>query len=258
MSSIDRDGVAIHFTELGQPGDGQPNLLFTHGFAASSRMFERAATALASDHHVATWDLRGHGDSDYPIDAAEYSVPATVDDMVAVLDATGMDRAALAGHSVGGFLTLELYLAHPERASALILIDTGPGYRRDDARAKWNDMAEAYAVSFERRGLDALGDSEELDASAHRDPSGLVHAARGILAQRDSRVIDSLSTIDVPTLVMVGELDANYRQPADYLASHIPGAELAVIDGAGHAPNLSAPDEFVATVRSFLAGQVAT
>jgi pimeloyl-ACP methyl ester carboxylesterase len=247
--SVDRDGVRIHYEVRG--AGGVP-LLFTHGFAAASGMFASVADALARDGEVITWDLRGHGQSDYPDDPDAYSVPLTVGDMVAVLDAVDVDRAVIAGHSVGGYLSLEFLLAHPERVAALVLIDTGPGYRRDEARDKWNDMAEAYATSFVDRGLEALGDSEELDPAAHRDSFGLVHAARGILVQHDARVIESVPQISVPTLVIVGENDRNYLQSADYFAAKIPDAHLVVISGAGHAPNLSSPAVFEAAVRGFL------
>ncbi len=250
-ASIERDGVRIHYEVR---GSGGVPILFTHGFAASSAMFASTAAALARDGEVITWDLRGHGQSDYPDDPSAYSVALTVEDMVGILDATDVDRAVIAGHSVGGFVSLEFLLAHPERVEGLILIDTGPGYRRDDARAKWNDMAEAYAASFEDRGLDALGDSEELDAHAHRDESGLIHAARGILVQRDARVIEAVPDIAVPTLVIVGERDRGYRQSADYFAARIPGARLVVVEGAGHAPNVSRPEVFEQAVRDFMAG----
>lgn len=252
--SVDRDGVRIHYEVRGAAGSPVPPVVLTHGFAASSAMFASNAEVLAAERPIITWDLRGHGQSGYPDDPAAYSVPLTVGDLGAVLDAAGARRAVIAGHSVGGFLSLEFLLAHPERVAALILVDTGPGYRRDDARAKWNDMAEAYAASFEDRGLDALGDSEELDPAAHRDPSGLIHAARRILVQHDGRVIEAVPTIAVPTLVIVGEHDRGYRQSADYFAARIPGAQLVVIAGAGHAPNVSAPEVFESAVREFLAG----
>ena len=248
MPHLDRGGVRIRYDVAGEG----PAVLLTHGFAASSRMFAANLGALSGDHTVITWDLRGHGDSDYPADPAAYSVPLTVADMRALLDTAGAERAVIAGHSVGGFLSLEFHLAHRDRVAGLILIDTGPGYRRDEARARWNRMVDDYARSFAERGLDALGDSEELTARAHRDASGLVLAAHGILAQHDARVIDALGSIDVPTLIVVGQRDTAFLDGSRHMAEKIPGATLAVIEGAGHAPNVSHPAVFNDRVRAFL------
>ena len=135
----------------------------------------------------------------------------------------------------------------------LVLIDTGPGYRGDSGREGWNKMAENYAASFERKGLDALGGSDEVRADVHRDATGLVRAARGILTQSDGRVMESLPGIEVPTLVIVGSEDTPFVDGSRYMAAKIPGAQLAVIDGAGHAPNLSHPEEFERTLTGFLA-----
>ena len=250
MGELVRDGVRL---EHGVRGEG-PTLLLTHGFAATSRMFAATAEALSTDHTVVTWDILGHGGSDYPTDAGRYTTAGVVADMVALLDHVGADRAVVAGHSLGGFLSLELHLAHPERVRALVLIGTGPGYRRDDAREQWNDMVERYAAAFEGQGLAALGDSEELDMTAHRSTDGLVLAARGILRQRDSRVLDSLPGITVPTLVVVGERDRQFLAGSRYLAKKIAGATLVEIPGAGHAPNISHPHEFEDAVRTFLKG----
>src|SRR4051794_8200151 len=101
-------------------------------------MFAGNVDPLATDHTVVTWDLRGHGDSEYPPDPAAYSVENSVGDLAALLDVADADRAVLLGHSLGGFLSLSFALEHPDRVGGLVLVDTGPGYRRDEARAEWN------------------------------------------------------------------------------------------------------------------------
>jgi pimeloyl-ACP methyl ester carboxylesterase len=154
--------------------------------------------------------------------------------MAALLDRAGAERAVLVGHSLGGYLSLAFHLAHPERVAGLVLIGTGPGYRKDDARAGWNDMVEKRARSLKKKGAESRG---------------LVHAARGILAQRDGRVIDSLSSIRVPTLVLVGEHDQTFLAGSRYMAEKIPGAKLEVIAGAGHSPQESHSTELLAHMR---------
>jgi pimeloyl-ACP methyl ester carboxylesterase len=141
----------------------------------------------------------------------------------------------------------------PARVAALVLVDTGPGYRKDEPRAGWNEMCEAYAVAFERDGLAGLASaSPEVAAASHRSAVGLVHAARGILTQHDSAVVDHLPAIDVPTLVIVGSKDRPFLAGSEYMARKIPGARLVVIDGAGHAPMLTHPAEFESALRDFL------
>jgi len=86
----------------------------------------------------------------------------------------------------------------------------------------------------------------------HRSARGLAHAARGMLAQRDSVVIDLLPSIRVPTLIVVGDEDEPFLAPCEYMAKKIPGARLEVIHGAGHASNLDQPDTFNRILLNFL------
>ena len=191
--------------------------------------------------------MRGHGRSDSPDDPAQYSQEACVADLAALLDTCGVGAAVVGGHSLGGYLSLAFRLAHPDRVAALMLIDTGPGFKQDAGRARWNEMAEGFALGFETRGLDVLAASPEINAGPH-DPQGLARAARGILTQADDRIISSLPDIDVPTLVVVGDQDRPFLNAADYLAAKIPGATKVVITEAGHAPNLDQPARFDAAV----------
>jgi pimeloyl-ACP methyl ester carboxylesterase len=248
MSEIDRGGVRITYDVSGSG----PALLLTHGFTASAHMFAGNLPALTAHNTVITWDVRGHGRSDYPDDPAQYSSQLAVGDMVAILDAVGVERAVIGGHSLGGYLSLRFHLLHRDRVLGLVLIDTGPGYRNDTARAGWNRMAEDYAAGFERNGLDALGASEEVRSDVHRDANGLIRAARGILTQFDGQVIESLPGIAVPTLVIVGEDDTAFLDGSRYMAAKIPGAELAVIPEAAHAPNIANPTEFDRVLTDFL------
>ena len=245
---LDRDGVRVHYEVAGSG----PAVLLSHGFGASSHMFRANLPALTTGHTVVTWDQRGHAGSDSPADPDAYSVALAVADMTAILDAVGAERAVVGGHSLGGYLSLAFHLAHPDRVSALILIDTGPGYRSDDGRAKWNRMAEAYAADLDARGLGALGGSGELRPSVHRDAAGLAHGARRVLTQSDASVLESLPAIAVPVLVIVGEKDERFLAGASYMAGKIPDATLVVVAGAGHAPNVTHTAEFDAHVRTFL------
>ena len=135
-----------------------PTILLTHGFAATSRMFINTIPAIATNHTVVVWDQLGHGRSDSPDDPEQYSVAASLEAMRGLVEQAGGGPGVLLGHSLGGYLSLES-LAHPDDVRALVLVDTGPGYRSDRGRAQWNEMAERYAAGLEARGLESLPDS---------------------------------------------------------------------------------------------------
>ena len=248
MPAIDRDGVNIHYEDHGKG----PAILLSHGYSATCRMWDGQIEALKDRYRVIVWDMRGHGQSDYPADQSLYSEAATVGDMKAILDHCGVDRAVIGGLSLGGYMSMAFHVAHPERCRALMLFDTGPGYKSDSAREEWNRSAHQRADRLEREGLAALGPSDEVRMSTHRSADGLARAARGMLTQVDSRIINSLETIRIPTLALVGAEDKNFLNAMDYIAKKIPNATRVVIPDAGHAANLHQPTRFNDAVISFL------
>ena len=251
MAEAEINGIAVHYEDSGTG----PAIFLTHGYAAAGAMWEPQRTPLnEAGYRLVSWDMRGHGETDSPDDLAQYSEALTIADMAALMDTLGIEKAVVGGLSLGGFMSLAFQLAHPERVRALLLCDTGPGYRSDEARAKWNRMAERSAVNFEEKGLDAAGHSPEVQAAVkhHKSAAGLVHSARGMLAQVDSRVIDHLPEIDVATLIIVGEKDEPYYDASRYMQSKIPGAQLEMIPDAGHAANMDQPEAFNRVVLQFL------
>ncbi|MGA0601706.1 alpha/beta fold hydrolase [Caulobacter sp. KR2-114] len=250
MPKLDRDGVHIHYEVH---GDGPP-LLLTHGYSATAQMWRPQIEPFSKHFKLITWDMRGHGQSDYPDDQGAYSEAATVADMAAILDAVGARRAIIGGLSLGGYMSLAFHLKHPERTRALLIIDTGPGYKKDEGREGWNANALKTAERYQKDGLARLAaGSEEMRTASHRSADGLVRAARGMLTQRDARVINSLPDIAVPSLVVVGADDTPFLAASDYMAGKIPGAQKAVIPHAGHSANLDQPAAFNKAVLDFLA-----
>ena len=248
MPTLDRNGVHIYYETHGSG----PAVLLTNGYSATAEMWKPNIAALSQRYRLILWDMRGHGQTESPNDPALYSEEATVGDMAALLDACGAQQAVIGGLSLGGYMSLAFHLAHAERVAALMLFDTGPGYKREEPRAGWNKRAEATAREYETKGLAALGRSAEVLASNHRSAQGLAHAARGMLAQRDARVIDSLASIRIPTLVLVGSKDEPFLAATDYMASKIPGATKVIIPAAGHAANIDQPEAFNQAVLAFL------
>jgi pimeloyl-ACP methyl ester carboxylesterase len=249
MPKINRDGVDIYY-EI--HGSGPP-LLLTHGYSSTSEMWHGQIAALSQHHKLVLWDMRGHGRSDYPDDPLAYSEALTVADMAALLDQIGAKNAIVGGLSLGGYMSLAFYSTHPDRVRALLIIDTGPGFKKADAREAWNKRALDTGDRFDREGLAVLKSaSAERSAVSHRDASGLARAARGMLTQRDARVIEQLPDIKVPSLVVVGADDTPFLAASDYMAAKIPGAAKVVIPDAGHAVNIDQPRAFIDAVLPFL------
>jgi pimeloyl-ACP methyl ester carboxylesterase len=216
------DGLKIYYE---QRGSGSAVLL-SHGFRASSAMWQNQMEALSDRYRVIAWDMRGHGRSASPDDPAAYSLERGVADMAAVMRDCGADRAAIGGLSLGGLLSLAFHLVYPDRTAALLLFDTGPGQRKAAAR--------------------------DGKAGVASEPPGFAHTRRKILERSDDEMVASLDSIRVPTLILCGELDQRFLAASDFLASQIPGAEKIVLKAAGHLSNLDQPVAFNAALRSFL------
>jgi pimeloyl-ACP methyl ester carboxylesterase len=245
------NGIEIEY----QDGGLGSAVLLGHGYSATGRMWDGQRAALGDRYRIVSWDMRGHGQTESPKDPAQYSAALTVADMRALLEHCGIERPVVGGLSLGGYVSLAFYLAHPEMVRALVICDSGPGYRNAEARAAWNKRAHERAAELEAKGLDALaGRSREMREAMghHASAQGLAHAARGMLAQEGSEVIDGLASIRVPTLVIVGDQDQPFLAPCEYMAKKIPGARLEVIPGAGHSSNLDQPAIFNRVVSNFL------
>jgi len=245
------NGIEIEYQDGGL---GSPVLL-GHGYSATGRMWDGQRAALGDRYRIVSWDMRGHGQTESPKDPAQYSAALTVADMRALLQHCDIERAVVGGLSLGGYVSLAFYLAHPEMVRALVICDSGPGYRNAEARAAWNQRAHERAAELETKGLEALaGRSREMREAMghHASAPGLAHAARGMLAQEGSEVIDSLGGIRVPTLIIVGDQDRPFLAPCEYMAKKIPGARLEVIPGAGHSSNLDQPAIFNRVLSDFL------
>ena len=253
MSQTRLNGIEIDYAVSGRG----PAVLLTHGYSATRRMWDGQHRALETDYQVISWSMRGHGQTESPADPSKYSADLTIGDMGALLTHLGVQRAVIGGLSLGGVASLGFYMEHPEMVRALVICDSGPGYRNAEARAAWNQRAQERAEELEARGLDALSwRSREMREAMgeHRSAQGLAHAARGMLAQEGSRLIDGLPSIRVPTLIIVGDQDQPFLAPCEYMAKKIPGARLEVIAGAGHSSNLDQPEAFSRVLRDFLDG----
>ncbi len=209
-------------------GDG-PSLVFTHGWANDRSVWTPIADDLAGDHSVTTWDLRGHGESDTP-PPGNYSRQHALGDMNAVVDDT--DRpAVLIGHSLGGYLSLAYALEHPDEVSALVLVASGPGFRKVEARDEWN---EAVVASTTKLGL----------------PPGIEELSMHV----DSMVIDRLTEITAPVLILLGERDRRFAAAASLFQRDLDVRDTVIVPDQGHMVHLKAASQCADAIRSFVTG----
>lgn len=266
MRVLTDDGVGLAVEEH---GSGEP-LLMVHGFTGAQEDFADHRSRFAEHARVVTFDHRGHGDSDHPNDAAAYSLDRLVADTLAVADHLGLDRFRLLGHSMGGMVSRRLVLAHPERVSALVLMDTSPGAPEgldpDLVRLAADvalsdgmtvlrallDEADALGSEADQRVRETRSGYEEFNARkwARVAPVAYSALARDIVDQPDE--LAAMAGITQPTLVIVGSQDAHFVGDAHRMAETIPDAELVVVPDAGHSPQFENPDAWFTAVDTFL------
>jgi 3-oxoadipate enol-lactonase len=252
---VETDGATIAVEVRGK---GLP-LLLVHAFPLDRSMWMHQLAALSRCKRIAP-DLRGAGASTAPPLDAGYSMARYADDLVAVLDAAGVDRAVLCGVSMGGYVAFELLRRHPDRLRALVLCDTKATADSPDAKRGRDELA----VVAEREGIAAVADrlvprllapvtrATQPDVESfvraiilRTSVAGVVGALRALRDRPDST--DLLPRIGVPTLVL-GGADDEISPPAGMraMAAAIPGAQFATIASAGHLAPLEQP---VATSR---------
>lgn len=250
-------------------GHGPPVVL-VHGLACGKRMWFHQIRALRGRFRVIAYDQRGHGRTDTPAAATGYSAALLARDLVGVLDALKIERAAIVGFSLGGGPALALAASKPERVSRLVLADVGAGA---DDPVKIEALARQWVSLIDRGRTDDLVcemlRSELFKFYARRNVrrrdhmaalfratplNGLRFTLSEILAKRKSlfRLSSVLKSIKVPTLVLVGEQDYTCSKAARLLAQTIPSATLKVIANSGHMSPLEQPAAFSAALLEFL------
>ena len=248
------NGVDLYYEVNGQG----PPVLLGHGFAGTTRMWDTQVPAFSQEYRFITYDLRGHGQTETPPSLSQYSVDIVVEDMFQLLRLLGVEKGVVGGLSLGGYLALHFYFQHKEMVTALLLIDTGPGYRSEKGKQQWNERRIACAELLETQGIVAFADSEYAvnDYYTPRElmltlnPIGLANVSRGVML--NPALADRLSEIDVPTLIIVGEHDAAFLQATDYMHKHIRNSKKVVVANAGHGVNVDQPEVFNSTVFDFL------
>jgi pimeloyl-ACP methyl ester carboxylesterase len=263
MLRIRVNGVEMHYD---LQGTGEP-LVLIHGAQGDRSMFSGLVPVFAKQFQVLTFDQRGSGQSEKP--DMDYSIALLADDTAALMDQVGFTSAHIIGVSMGGMIAQELVLRHPQKVRSLVLGCTTPGGPKA-VRLGGEALTNAYSttpMSAEERGK-ALAEAAftkgyieqhpeiipaMIEARRQRpiDPVALGHRMKAAYAHN---TYDRLPQIACPTLVITGKDDALISwENSRILAERIPGAQLVLLEPAGHVFWTEQPEQSLAAILTFLA-----
>jgi 3-oxoadipate enol-lactonase len=251
--------AVINGSRMGYDDSGEgslPPVVFIHAFPLNRGMWRGQVDALKGKARCIAYDVRGFGESDGGDGLNPFEV--YVDDLLALLDRLKLDKATLCGLSMGGYIALRTVERAPERVMALILCDTKSEADGNEAKVKRALTVKAVKRDGPAVFADTFVKSVFAEATFKDQPQLVEHAKmtigrtsslgiRGALLAMAGRTdtTAALSSIKVPTLILVGEHDAVTPPAASQaMADKIKGAELHVIPKAGHMSNLENPLEF--------------
>jgi 3-oxoadipate enol-lactonase len=261
MSAADLNGITIGYDDQ---GNGAP-LVLVHGHPFDRSMWSPQVTAFAGEGwRVIAPDLRGYGVTS--IVAGITPLETFARDIEALLDHLELDEVVLGGLSMGGQIVMECYRLFPDRIRGLLLADTFAQGETPEGKVSRNATADrllaegmgGYAgeslakmiASYNVQAMPVV--AQHVYAMMTGAPAaGAAAALRGRAERTD--YCEMLTTISVPTLVVVGRDDEfTPVRDAEFMHERIAGSTLAVIDGAGHLPNLEQTADFNDTLRRFL------
>lgn len=264
---IDVNGIQLHAeTE----GEGEP-LVLLHGFTGSTRSWQWIVPLLRDRYQVILLDLIGHGLSEAPVDPDRYSMDHAAKDLLSVLDYLKLKKINLLGYSMGGRCALHFAVQFPQRVQTLILESSSPGIEDYLAREARSKADNALAAFIEENGLeefvnrwsnlDLFVTQQQLPEYIRKEvrfqrlqnkPQGLANSLRGMGTGIQHSLWDRLEQIEIPTLLLVGKMDAKFRQIGVSMHEKIPNSLLEIISDAGHTIHLERPVQFANAVKFFL------
>jgi 3-oxoadipate enol-lactonase len=240
-------------------GRGDP-LVLVHGLAEDHRAWRKVLPSLVLRRRVIAYDLRGHGET--TLGQTDGTLAQLAGDLVALLDAAGLERADLCGFSLGGTVVMRVAIDRPERVGRLVPLATSSrvgkaaaAWYRERARLAEEGGLEAVLEQDTREQLAGAGD-EVADQWAVRqqsvaDSRGFANACRAMARLADEPLDPELPRVQAPTLVVAGELDPLCPpRAAEIIAARIPGARLRIVPGSGHLVAIERPAEVSRAVLS--------
>jgi pimeloyl-ACP methyl ester carboxylesterase len=263
------DGVKLYYEEA---GSGIP-VVFVHEFGGDHRSWEPQLRHFARNYRCVAFNARGYPPSDVPGDVAKYSQRRATDDIRAVLDGLGIDKAHIVGLSMGGFATLHFGFQYADRALSLTVGGAGYG-AHPDVRAQFARESAEVADRIEADGMAEFGKIYAIGPTRvqfiNKDPrgwkefethlrdhssQGSANTMRGVQGKRPSLydLADQMQALRVPTLIINGDEDEPCLDVGLFMKRNIVSAALVLLPRSGHLINLEEPALFNGIVGDFMA-----
>ncbi len=266
LALADLGEVSLGYLDL---GSGTP-IVWCHEYFGDYRSWRPQLSAFSRHHRSIVYSARGYPGSSLPQLAEGYSQQLMIDDLLGLLDHLEIEKAVIAGLSMGGNVALNFGLQHPGRCLGLVIAGCGSGSTdRERFEAKARAMLEVIASE----GMAGLHRSMELDPTrlplkekdpaewaalgrrlAERSPEAAAHIYRVVQVMRPGVLTlgEQLAACPLPALVLFGDADAACVEPGLFMWRTLPAGRLAVLPASGHCVNLEEPELFNALVRAFL------
>lgn len=247
-------------------------ILFLHGFMGQSADFRVVMEGMRDRHHCLAVDLPGHGQTEVLGPEAYYQMPQVAAGLVQLLDVLEIPTCGLLGYSMGGRLALYLALHAPQRFSWVVLESASPGLKTESERQTRRDRDAQLATELEsclesqdfeqflkrwyRQPLFAsLSQHPDfatlLERRLHNDRKALARSLRQMGTGQQPSLWESLHTLPIPLLLLVGEWDAKFRAIATEMHRDCPKAQIAVVPACGHTIHLEQPQRLISELRHF-------
>lgn len=252
----------VSYTDQGR--ENAPTIIFVHGFPLNKSMWKKQVEAFEASYRLITYDIRGHGNSESG--DVDFSIDLFAEDLLCLMDTLKINKAALCGLSMGGYIALNAILNHPQRFSALILCDTNcfadtPEVRenrmktigsiRESGVEKYADLSinNLFAPNSAVTLNEEIAAVKEMIISTNEQ--SLAKTLTALAARSETCTI--LSEINMPVLIMVGDQDiVTPPENAKFIHDSINGSLLVIIEQAGHLSNLENPKQFNNQLNWFL------
>ena len=252
-------GVRVHYAEQGR-ADGEPVILL-HGYSDSWHSFSRVLPLLPDRFRVLALDQRGHGRSDQP--ASGYHMRDLAADVIAFMDAKGIVRATVVGHSMGGLVAQQVALAAPQRVSRLVIVNSAASVKGFAGVEEFARAVDSLADPVPREFVDEFQRSTVHEPVPEAFMNTVIDESLRLPARVWRALMDgmlaaepavALGRAGIPTLVLWGEKDAWItRAQQDSLIAMLRTAKLRVYRDVAHTPHWERPDEFARDLQEFLA-----
>ncbi|MCH1625437.1 2-succinyl-6-hydroxy-2,4-cyclohexadiene-1-carboxylate synthase [Fredinandcohnia quinoae] len=253
-------------------GEGEP-LLFLHGFTGSSKSWKQIVSILQSDFQCILIDIIGHGMTDSPSDYKRYEIQKVACDILSILDSLKIKTINLVGYSMGGRLAIAIATLYQNRISKLILESSSPGLQTEEDRKTRRHADEKLAMKIEKEDIEQFvhyWENIPLFSSQKKLPLetqfairngrlsnsniGLANSLRGMGTGAQDSYWGHLSQLEIPTLLLCGQLDEKFCKIAESMKNQLPNARKIEINGAGHAIHVENPKFFGKIVSEFVNG----